>query len=219
MILNPLETSLVIAGAWNPAILTPAWVLRHGLDRPEGAQEQVQVALPAGQGLMFDFPRYTLAEFMYVVRPDALLLSPAQHNPDGFAVVERAAGQMLRNLPHTPINGLGHNFEFRNADPTHDVLDMFTRASQDLAERAPDGWESATGEISSAFRVGGGNVFANVQRQFDGVNFIIKFNFHHPITSVAQAQRVLAGDEGYNRMHQNYEIARTLVSNLYGQIT
>lgn len=215
--LHPGETSLVIAGAWNPAILTPAWVLQYGLERAAGAQEQVQVALPAGQGLLFDFPRYTLAEFIYVVRPDALVINPVQHNADGFALIERATGEMLRHLPHTPLNGLGHNFEFRDTNPANDVLDIFTQASHDIGQQAPEGWDSATTLISSSFRVGAGNVFANVQRQFDGISFVIKFNFHHAITDVEQARRVLAG-EGYARMHQNYEIARNLISNLYGPI-
>ena len=48
MQLVPSETSLVVAGAWNPAILSPTWVLRHGLDRPAGQAEPIQVYVPAG---------------------------------------------------------------------------------------------------------------------------------------------------------------------------
>jgi hypothetical protein len=218
MTLNPGETSLVLAGAWNPAILTPSWVLRYGLDRPPDTQEQVQIALPAGQGVVFDFPRYGLADLAYVVRPEALILNPSAHTPDGFAVIERVAGGMLRHLPHTPVNGIGHNFEFRDSNPAGETLDVFTSASQDVAEHAPDGWESVSTLISSSFRVDSANVIANVQRQFDGANVIVKFNFHHPISNLDQAQQVLTGEPGYARMHQNYEIARNLLTNLYGSI-
>jgi hypothetical protein len=33
MELIPSETSLVIAGAWNVAILNPTWVQKHGLEK------------------------------------------------------------------------------------------------------------------------------------------------------------------------------------------
>src|SRR5258708_10953272 len=116
MTLNPGETSLVVAGAWNPAILTPPWVLRFGLGRPD-SQEPVQIAMLAGQGVVFDFPRYTLPEFSYVVRPDTLIFVPSTQTAGQFANVEDAAAAMLENLPHTPVNGIGHNFEFRDANP------------------------------------------------------------------------------------------------------
>jgi hypothetical protein len=217
MTLNPGETSLVIAGAWNPAILVPAWVLRFGLLRPDG-NEQVQIALPAGQGLLFDFPRYTLPEFTYIVRPDTLIINPTNQTAAGLAQSEDAAAEMLRNLPHTPVNGIGHNFEFRDADPDPGTLEVFTQATQDVADRAPEGWAPVSMLIASSFRVGAGNTIANVQRQFDGTNTIIKFNFHHPIADVDQALQVLRGQNGHVRMQQSFEIARNLVSNLYGAI-
>jgi len=66
------ETSLVIAGAWNIAILTPGWVLKYGLQQK--GDEHVQVFFPAGSGALFGFPRYQLKDFSFVVRPDASLM-------------------------------------------------------------------------------------------------------------------------------------------------
>lgn len=215
MTLNPGETSLVVAGAWNPAILVPAWVLRYGLLRPDG-NEPVQIALPAGQGLIFDFPRYTLPEFTYIVRPDTLIINPASQTAAGLAQAEDAAAAMLGNLPHTPINGVGHNFEFRDSDPDPHTLQVFTQAAQDVADQAPAGWTPISRLIASSFRIGTGNTIANIQRQFDGTNTIVKFNFHYPVVDGVEALEVLRGQNGHPRMQQSFEIARDLVSNLYG---
>jgi hypothetical protein len=216
MTLNPGETSLVLAGAWNPAILTPAWVLRFGLGRPDSS-EPVQIAMLAGQGVVFDFPRYTLPEFSYIVRPDTLIMVPSTQTVGSFANVEDAAAAMLENLPHTPVNGIGHNFEFRDANPDPEALTVFTEASQGVADHAPGDWASVGTTINSSFRCGDGTTLANVQRQFDGTNIILKFNFHHPITTVEQALQVLKG-QGHPRMDQSFETARNLISNLYGPI-
>lgn len=120
------ETSLVVAGSWNAAILTPTWMLRHGLDRPIGEASRVQVFLPAVQGAQFDFPRYALDQFAYVVRPDALLVTPNNENPDSFDAAEGASARVLRVLMHTPISGIGHNFEFRDAASTPEQVAIFT---------------------------------------------------------------------------------------------
>src|SRR6266404_9040232 len=100
MQLVPAETSLVVAGAWNPAILTPAWVLHHGLNRPVGQAESVQVFVPAGSGMFFEFPRYALPEFTYVVRPDTLIITPTDQTSNNLPALENAAAAMLGYLSH-----------------------------------------------------------------------------------------------------------------------
>jgi|SRR5882672_38390 len=217
MTLNPGEISLVIAGAWNPAILTPAWVLQFGLNRP-GSNEPVQIAVPASTSGIFEFPRFTLPEFTYIVRPDTLIMTPPNGAPEAIARMEDAAAAMLDSLQHTPVNGVGHNFEFRDVNPDPNKLGVFTIASQDIADEAPEGWTSSGTMIASSFRCANGSTIANVQRQFDGANIIIKFNFHHPLTAVQQALDVLRGQNHHARMEQSFQIARNLMTNLYGPI-
>ena len=164
---EPGKTALVIAGAWDPAILVPNWVLQFGLNRA-GSNEPVQMAVAAAAGGFLEFPRYTLPEFAYIVRPDTLILSPPVTRPDTIARTEEAAALMLESLPHTPVNGLGHNFEFRDANPAPAALDVFTRASQDLADEVPEGWNSVGTMIASSFRYADGGTIANIQRQLTG---------------------------------------------------
>lgn len=212
------ETSLVVAGSWNAAILTPTWMLRHGLDRPIGEASRVQVFLPAVQGAQFDFPRYALDQFAYVVRPDALLVTPNNENPDSFDAAEGASARVLRVLMHTPISGIGHNFEFRDAAPTPEQVAVFTASRQDVVDQMPNGWDPAGVSVVSTFKNAAETVHINVQRQWDGGAVSVKFNFHHPITNVEQAIAVLEGSNGYSRMAANLALATRLIESLYGNI-
>jgi hypothetical protein len=101
----PSETSLVVAGAWNAAILKPDWVARHALGR-EG-EDRVEVFFPAGPGMIFDFPRYALGDFSYVVRLDALIMAPKDTTRDSCERIEAAIGKVLGGAPTHPGFGCG----------------------------------------------------------------------------------------------------------------
>jgi len=194
MELIPAETSLVVAGAWNAAILTPAWVLQHAFLKPPQDQSLVQVFLPAATGLVFEFPRYAVEGVTYSVRPDALVFAPNLSDDDSLRKVEKATGNIVRVLPHTPVTGIGHNFEFRDLEPVPDHGAIFTRSRQDLADAMPDGWSATTAAVVASFKNANETVHVNITRQWDGAVVSVKFNFHHPVTSVAQADAVLVGN-------------------------
>src|SRR6266481_4015677 len=206
MQLVPAETSLVVAGAWNPAILTPPWVLRHGLNRQPGQAEQIQVFVPAGAGMIFEFPRYALSEFTFVVRPDTLVMSPTDVSSTDFNVLEDAAAAMLEHLRHTPINGIGHNFEYRDAEPSPNQLENFTQSRQDISDNMPEGWDAAAAVLISNFKKPDNSVVISITRQFDAGIVSVKFNFHHPISTVDQALQVLRGQGTFARMNGNFEM-------------
>jgi hypothetical protein len=210
------ETSLVVAGAWNPAILTPPWVLKHGLGRQLGEGEQIQVFMPAGSGLVYEFPRYVLPELTYMVRPDTLVLSPSESTEGSFAILENAAAAMLETLSHTPVTGIGHNFEFRETEPEADQLAVFTISRQDVTDAMPAGWDAAATSLTSSFRKQDGSVIANITRRFDAGTVSAKFNFHHPLTTTEAALQVLRGENNFSRMASNFQVARQLVADLYG---
>lgn len=212
------ETSLVLAGAWNPAILTPAWVLQNGLNKELDGTNRYQTFLPTGLGLVFDAPRYVLEDLTFSVRTDSLIITPNSESPENLAFVEATAARMLEQLRHTPMGGVGHNFEFREQNPQPAQLDVFTRSRQDLADNMPGGWEPATSAILTSFSNTARTVVINMQRVLDGDMILVKVNFHHAVASVEQAISVLNGENGYAHMAQNFELACNLLTSIYGDL-
>jgi hypothetical protein len=215
MELIPAETSLVVAGAWNAAILTPPWVLRHAFHKPPEDQTLVQVFLPAAAGLIFEPPRYVLEGITYSVRPDALVFAPNSCDEDSLRKVETASANIVEVLVHTPVTGIGHNFEFRDTEPAPANGAVFSQSRQDLADAMPEGWQATTAVVASSFKNANETVHVNIQRQWDAAVVSVKFNFHHPVASVEQARAILAGD-GYKRMAENLALAKQLINSLYG---
>lgn len=215
MELVPDETSLVVAGAWNAAILTPSWMLKHAFNRPDGDHGRVQVFLPALQGAVFEFPRYVLDRMAYIVRPDALVVAPSESTEECLASSEDAVARIVTVLSHTPVTGIGHNFEFRDAAPTPASLAVFSRAREDLVDKMPTGWTPSGSAIIVTFRNAADTVQVNINRQLDGAAVAVKFNFHHAVSGCEQAVSVLEGANGYNRMAHNLEFAKRLINDLY----
>jgi hypothetical protein len=130
MDLIPSETSLVVAGAWNAAILSPAWVQKYGFESK--VDERVQIFVPAALGAILEFPRYVVGNLSYSIRPDALVVTPQDMAEGTLRLAEDFVARMLKALRHTPVNGVGHNFGFQDAAPQPEMLSVFTAANSDL---------------------------------------------------------------------------------------
>jgi hypothetical protein len=214
MQLQPEETTLVITGAWNPAILSPQWVVANGFKR-DPMHEQFQVAMPMGPSAVFQDLKYTVADCQYIARPDAVIFQSTSGEIGAFASIEEAAANILNELQHTPVNGIGHNFSFVENNPDPAWLEVFSRSQQDLVDEAPDTWQTAHQTISSGFQ--NGDVVVNIQRYFNGAAFGVKFNFHHAISRAVDGVRILRGD-GYARLQANFDLAKSIVEKLYGGV-
>jgi len=216
MKLLPEETSLVIAGDWNPAILNPKWVGEHGLKL--NADVNVEMLLPVVAGAALgNHPQYRLGGLSFICRPGQLVLAPTEG--DKFELAEDAAANMVSILTHTPLRGVGHNFVFHDSDPQPAAVAAATAARADLVG-AMDGFESIATSITANFRQtndGGAEVLMSIERTFDEDGVQIRFNFHHPVTTVEQTLRVLQGTHGYQRMRGHLEAAGQLVARIYGE--
>ena len=211
----PQETSLVIAGAWNPAILTPSWLMHHGLQNSEARTQMIQAVFPAGLNGAFEFPRFAMPGFKFVARPDSLVLLVDAMTEPSLSLVEQVGCRVLENLGHTPIGGLGHNFEFRHPDPPADWLEVFSRSQLDLVDAAAPLAEVSRSTLATSFVRG--PVAINVQRYSQTGALTIKFNFHHAVNNAAEAINALSG-AGYERFWQNFLTAKAIVENLYGAL-
>jgi len=214
----PSETTLVIAGAWNPAILSPEWFMRHGLGLALPAQGEagprVQAAVPTGMGLVFDMPRFTIEGITYVARPDALVLAPETNAAAALDRLQEVARGVLSQLRHTPIGGYGQNFEFKDAEPDPDLLGAFTAANEPLAQNTL-GWEVDRTALATSYR--SGNRIVNITRQYSAQSneLTVKFNFHYAASSVAACLELVA--EAHS-MAANYRTARDMVAEVYGGV-
>ncbi len=92
---------IVIKGAFNPAIFSPAWLLGQGLI---GASEYADVEL---QLITRDFASFRVGWLRCEVTPDACHLSTLEL--EEFERLRDAGLGILRALPQTPIAALGIN--------------------------------------------------------------------------------------------------------------
>lgn len=216
MKLVPNETCLVVAGAWNPAVVTPEWLLKFGLKSEAGLENRVQAFIPTGVGMVFEFPRFSLDRFSFVVRPDTLIFYPKESLESQMAEIEFVAGNTVHELTHTPIRGIGHNFEFRDAEPDAQFLSAFTNSQTDLIDATPNGWTVSTSTVTTALQVG--DSIVNITRYFDGSQLSVRFNFHHQVEGGVEAVKLLRSQTGERHFFDSYNIARDLITKMYGAI-
>lgn len=205
---------MVIAGAWNPAVLTPEWIIRYGLEHDPASEAPLRFSamVPAGIGLVVDMPRYSIEGITFSVRPDSLVFQTAECTQEAFDKLEKVAGNTLRHLTHTPIGGLGYNFDFVDDAPSTDALAAFTNANLSLVDQIPATWSSATSALISSFSREGGVV--NIQRVYQEGSLRIKFNFHYNVDNATSCQALLSAAPPQRLMWTDFQLAQTLTNNL-----
>lgn len=101
-----LELAQTVAiGAFNPSIITPDWLVRFGVYPKEG--EYGVRLVPLDGGVAFDFEVESGSVQWQV---DLQRLSVSTSDP-GFDCGQ-AISRVLKLLPHTPVQAIGHNFHF-----------------------------------------------------------------------------------------------------------
>lgn len=106
-------TSIVLLGAFNPAIFQPRWLEIHNLVRPEEAGSAKSVMIN-NEVANLEFSWFTLQ----VLQDRFILLtnSPAHFNP----LRDLAIG-IFTLLPHTPVHAVGFNKFFDYEMPSEDT--------------------------------------------------------------------------------------------------
>ncbi|MFO8008898.1 MAG: hypothetical protein R6V05_14315 [Candidatus Brocadiia bacterium] len=98
------QCSVVLAGKWNTAILSPKWVSDEVFD-----SESIEVLF----AVLGDAPpRYQAGAIQMVVGPERVEFIPQEGSEDVFSKIEEAAVFLLRTLEYTPIRAVGENFRY-----------------------------------------------------------------------------------------------------------
>lgn len=187
--LNTLDDSitLVVAGAWNPDILSPNWVAKEALALQLDQNFPVNVQLPIGNPTQR--PIFEFANIRYLAAKGALTLFLKPSEVVQINTSISAVTKILDLLSHTPITGFGFNFAYEIEDPSVALLKTFSSGeiltpllADDTAQVVAQMWKSL---IKTQDRL------LDLQAELLGGKVRLDFNVHFEIPSALGASQKL----------------------------
>jgi len=115
--LEPFEWNVVVAGAWNRALLTPAWLQRRVF---KDLTATLDLFLPVEYP---DPPRVKLGDMTVEVSTHALVVGTTRCTYASLAKAKELAKNALDALGETPISGVGINVRYKLGDLLPTTLD------------------------------------------------------------------------------------------------
>lgn len=198
MSLEAFGWSVIIVGAWNPAILTPDGVRRRLLKLSDTTPIEVQIPVDHPGPLR--------------VLHDGVLVAPHSSNlevtPERCEVdqLERAASiarAALDELPQTPVYAAGVNFKYKSASLPADLIDGL---STGIDERLSDsGLRLRASATKRSIEQNPGLLNLEIGRG-TGLEGSIQFNFHRDSTVPAELS------EWIGRVREFYSVTQSLMS-------
>lgn len=176
MNIEPLNWSVVIAGYWNQAILTPAGIAYRLFKKDKGTPVQVEVPLDGiAPYRVKDGPIIVMGE------PTALRIFT---EPPSYESLQRAleiAQIALKELPETPVLAAGFNIAYRIEDISEIILKYIT---SEIDEALSDkGYQIATRTLKRAINWRQGEVNLEINSDEKSLG-IISLNFEKKSNNV-----------------------------------
>jgi hypothetical protein len=194
------KLTIVLAGAFNPAILTPQWIAINALNYPNEQLVQVELLAPIGGGvgthrLTFDHMSYTAG----YKGTTFYLMNQSAEVRESVCV---AIGTIMSLLPHTPMSGVGFNFSFRVEHPPAELLNLL---------QVHEGLNGALGDDTTVVNRSWANTLSyqesllNFSCQLAGAEVIVDCNYHHNVSSAMEAAAIM-NTPGVYAQHLNVVI-------------
>jgi hypothetical protein len=179
--------SLVIAGRWNTAILSPDWLAREVFK-----QEGIKIVYPVLGGTP---PIFEAADMRIVVSNDRIVFFPLKDSDELLSRIETAGRHVLTTLPHTPISAFGQNFSYmvEGSQKQFEEVLIFSDATR-LGE------QGKIGEIALVRTIDLGKCRLNL-KIVSGQASRIDLNYHYEAGSASQATEVMENSYTTNRAH------------------
>jgi hypothetical protein len=168
MTLENFNWDVVVAGYWNPAILTPAGIALRLFGLPEGTPVLIEVPM---DGLAPSRVRY---EDLTVTAALGRLSINAD-NPR-YDLLDRARGvavKAMKGLPETPLTAAGYNIRMKISDPTNELLAATTCGIDGLLSDAAFSIKSQN--LCRSLELDDGVINLNIQQNKD---VTVEINFH-----------------------------------------
>lgn len=161
---------LVIIGGWNRHIFTPEWISKFLLS----GESPKDVEIP----LNFDWsPRTSFDSMRIHTAGGRLNLTLRKATDEVLDQVQNVGMKVADNLPHTPVQSFGINFQFRIADEKNELFLL-----SDLERWEKEHAQVITTNIRREIMIDGQNINLSITQKDD--NIIFDFNFHFVVTSL-----------------------------------
>lgn len=200
MNLDLREPTVVIAGAFNPAIFDVGWIASELFEYADGA--------PVNATLVADMARQTQRAYVdkIGIMAEAFRLSIFVDDlePETIALAEKAVLRTASGLPHTPVAGLGINFKIAVPQPDAAIVDLLK-----LLDKPEQMGPVVQNEISSRIQIEDA-VRLNFSRTILEDSLILGFNYH---TDLVRLSEMTDTFEGKIRHWLDYSVA--MIEQLY----
>lgn len=172
--------TIVITGAWNQAIFSPAWV---GKVAALSVEPRLDLLFgPGGVAYKIDMTGMWLE-----VLPHQLLIAPARFEDQIFLTMESLAVDILTRLKETPVRAVGINFGFDVPDASKTFDELFQPSDSRFLAVANAHIDSTT--ITRRLRVDG--LTLNLSARRDSGAPRLDFNYHHVVASADEAKTTI----------------------------
>ena len=181
MIIKESSFSIVLAGKWNPSILTPAWLTVNLFD--DNPQFQIEFSLN------FDIPsRYKVKNITISPSVDRVILTSNDNSDESLNLLESVAIKLCAILSHTPLIAVGVNLGFIEKQNKNLLLPLMS--FPDDNDITDNGWVISNQSIKRSLSKEG--YFTNLTISLDqNSDFHFDFNYHYNAISANQVSACL----------------------------
>lgn len=172
MALKPIDWSVVTAGRWNRAILTPAGIQQRIFECPEGGALEVLVPID-----LLAPPRVKMENVTVVANWDRLIVQP---DPGycSFEQLDRARQlcvNALESLPETPLSAVGYNVVYRSGEPMKGLRNVLGSELDESFFDADYSFDGRTVVRVIPWREG--TINFSIEENADEDEYTVRFNF------------------------------------------
>jgi hypothetical protein len=175
--------SIVLAGKWNPAIITPPWILANLVE----GNQQIEIEF----SLSFDIPsRFKINNITISPSVDRIILVSNDGSDESLSLIESIAIKLCNILSHTPFVAVGINFSFIETLNKDNLLPLFSFS--DANKLNENNWDISNQSIKRTLKKGVYNINLTINMDND-TNFAFDLNHHYITPNSEQVSAALLG--------------------------
>lgn len=171
MALQPTDWSVVIAGRWNCAILTPNGIAKRLFRLKE--DQKVLVAVPLDSVSPY-IVKHPTQEIRAMTDEGRLLIQATRSDYETLGYAMTAGVNALTSLPETPVSAAGFNVNFRTEEVSPETASLLVSESEKALVDAE--FKLTTRIFGRSIEYGAGTL--NVTMKGSDDSFSLSLNFH-----------------------------------------